>query len=399
MEFQDPLEAFRFNLSESARMNITTITRHMCELLCGAEVEIGIAGATLWSLREADRSGLNLSPSEGISWQTAWWSLVPLAIAAMTQPCGNVLGRKDKNFRFYSRASPIICIIDVFHFVVCMALCFSVDPRLILRNMKFELRERLYNDGGDGDSHLDAERTRLARWTLLIIGGIPCQTIKLVATDGMVWTKFWAISFFNSMVFWEVMTLLSQLLQTNHAVQLPVPRWRRESLWSVRTMRMASSLAFACHFFAVYEAAAILFYWALFSVSDLQFRHALAITAFLTIFIALSPIIIQHLRGHRFIDDIPLMLLTLLVMVLAVVTAAKGVFKPGLFSAELENWNRIRSPLDDYFLVQRLFRVDSAAGSAAVFTCVSTFLFSLFWYCFIFQPWGTYLPDWTEVFG
>lgn len=50
-------------------------------------------------------------------------------------------------------------------------------------------------------------------------------------------------------------------------------------------------------------------------------------------------------------------------------------------------------------LPRRVFRVNTAEEARAVFVCVSTFLFSLSWYAFMFVPHETYNPPWTKIFG
>jgi len=50
-------------------------------------------------------------------------------------------------------------------------------------------------------------------------------------------------------------------------------------------------------------------------------------------------------------------------------------------------------------LLRRVLRVGSTEEARAVFVCVTTFLFSLLWYAFIFIPQGTFNPPWTKIFG
>lgn len=97
----------------------------------------------------------------------------------MTQPCGNVLGRAERNFRFYSRASPIVCVADVVHFLMGMALGLSLDHRTPAPNFKFELHRRFSSAGdggnGGGDGFSSMERTRVTRWVLLTVSGVPAR--------------------------------------------------------------------------------------------------------------------------------------------------------------------------------------------------------------------------------
>ncbi|KAM7183195.1 hypothetical protein V8F20_012709 [Naviculisporaceae sp. PSN 640] len=451
-----PLQSYEYTYKhqlaeESTRLKLITVKG--CIELCGHSVQY-VAASTLprpvLPSNSFDQSG-------NVSWQMAWWSLVPLAIAGMTQPCGNVLGRRDKNFRFYSRASPIICIVDFMHFVICLTFGWSFNPRTFIRNVKFEVLERFSDsDEASGQNHGDAERTRLMRWALLVISGVPCQTIKLSAMRGMFCTKFWAISFFGSLLFWEVLSIVARSIQTNHTVQLPIPRWRQGSSRLLGITGLMSDLAMAFHFFAVYEAAATLFYWAMFSVSDLQLPHAIAITTCLALLMALLPLISHLFSRRRFSYNLTPGFVALGCMVLGEVITAQGVFTPLLLSKNSDIWKGFREGLQNYLLHERsppklafakllipwteislgmscgtigyiafhvfevlcatffflgiprlfdipvlrwLFKVNTRVGSDAVFIFISTFLFSFLWYYFMFQPAGTYSPEWTEMFN
>ncbi|KAE8342692.1 hypothetical protein BDV24DRAFT_162225 [Aspergillus arachidicola] len=151
--------------------------------------------------------GLNFpdSPSpENVKWQTAWFALVSLGLAAMMQPCGNVLGQRTKNHRFYIRASPVVCAADMVQFIAFVLLGFSHDPQVWLRNVKFELRERFEGESGAKDREA-AENSIIIRWILMIMGAYGFQVIKLMAMRGVPWTQAWAMMFATSILFGEVL--------------------------------------------------------------------------------------------------------------------------------------------------------------------------------------------------
>ncbi|KAM7218445.1 hypothetical protein V8F06_006209 [Rhypophila decipiens] len=397
-----------------------------------------------------------VDPERYVAWQTAWWSLVPLAIAAMTQPCGNVLGVKDRNFRFYGRASPIVCIADVLYFIILVMLGSSFSPRKFRRNVRFELWQRFSDETGTA-SEADTERTTFARWTLLIIGGVPFQTIKLVAMKGMLWTKLWALCFLASLIFWEVMAVLAREVQTNHSIRLPIPRWRKELPLLVSTMDLAFHVPFTCHYYLVHSAASTVLYWSLFSVSDLDFFAAALLCFAASTFAFAFPIFIQFLRRQTIMSIMPFLAYVGLMLFWEVLhITIWRTLPPSLLLGERQYWEQYKSYLDNYLRSERtpskehfadiilpwteiaigarsetpahlafvfvevcfasflamfvpaifslstfksLFQVDTGYGSYAVFTSLSTFTFSLLWYRYMFQPFGTYSPDWTEVFG
>ncbi|KAK4454883.1 hypothetical protein QBC34DRAFT_464749 [Podospora aff. communis PSN243] len=135
-----------------------------------------------------------LTSEHPVSWQAAWWALVPLSIAAMTQPCGRVLGSDSPNLRFYIRASPITCALDCVHFLGVLLLGCSPDWRLFSRNIKYELNRRFRGDPFNHDSS-SAQDSR---------------TMKLVAMQGIPWTKAWTLMFFVSVAMGEILGILAE---------------------------------------------------------------------------------------------------------------------------------------------------------------------------------------------
>jgi len=187
----------------------------------------------------------------------------------MTQPCGKVLGRSENNFRLYSRASPIICIADVVYFLALVGLGFSYNRRVFLRNIKYELRHRFAD--GVYDDTTNAEKSLVIPWSLVVLGGIPCQTIKLMAMDGLFWQDLgFDVYCFN--FFGEIVLVLARHFDTNHMIHLSKPKWRRRP-WAAY-LDLAFHIPFACHCHVTYSAVATSTYWLLFSVSVVGFREA-----------------------------------------------------------------------------------------------------------------------------
>ncbi|KAE8323845.1 hypothetical protein BDV39DRAFT_130112 [Aspergillus sergii] len=171
-------------------------------------------------------SNLEDSPSPAnVKWQTAWFALVSLGLAAMMQPCGNVLGQRTKNHRFYIRASPIACAADMVQFIAFVLLGFSRDPQVWLRNVKFELRERFEGESGAKDREA-AENSIIIRWILMIMGAYVFQVIKLMAMRGVPWTQAWAMMFAISILFGEILILLVHFLNFDDGSTSTPPLWR-----------------------------------------------------------------------------------------------------------------------------------------------------------------------------
>jgi len=402
----------------------------------------------------SDTPSLSLTTShpdfdiDQVAWYTAWWALIPLAIAAMTQPCGRVLGQAEGNFRFYSRASPVFCIADVVHFIILIGLGFNLRPRLFKRNIKYELKKR-FADSAQGDI-AGAEKSRTIRWVLLALGGVPCQTVKLMVMEGVFWTKAWALIFALSIVFGEVVLVCARIVDTNHDIHLPKPKWRERS-WAVH-LDLAFHLPYTGHCHLAYGVIATVVYWLLFSVSTIDFILAMGIC--LVMGTTLSAILIAQIPSPRlkFMSFRPFFIY-LVLMVGWECLHGLGWQKTRL---SLPDWTQHRSLLDQYLrhdreppkmrladvllpwtdivvglqpqtfphvvhiayevwgaaclavlvprvfnlaLPRRVLRVGSTEEARAVFVCVSTFLLSLLWYAFMFVPQGTFNPPWTKIFG
>ncbi|RYO85516.1 hypothetical protein DL766_010146 [Monosporascus sp. MC13-8B] len=123
------------------------------------------------------------SPST-VAWPIALWALVALAVGAMNQPCGNVLGRGENYFRLYSRVSPIVCVADVMYFLVVLILG-SLDRGGFVKNMKYELARRF---GDELAMRFDDELTmrsnnRLAKRIKELERGSPDELLKQFITE------------------------------------------------------------------------------------------------------------------------------------------------------------------------------------------------------------------------
>jgi hypothetical protein len=197
-----------------------------------------------------------------VSWQVAWWALVPLTTSAMLQPCGNILGQKSRILRFYARASPIVCIADTTHILFTLLLCLSRRRDKLINNIKYEIGLRFKDnaDAQQGD-FTSPETSRLWRLIFLGLSGTGCQTVKLVAMRGIPWTQAWALMFFVSIVVGEILIFMAGMPvfragAHNDDEALPPPPWRSSALCIKATQLFGSSVGpqqavpFLLHFFA-----------------------------------------------------------------------------------------------------------------------------------------------------
>ena len=137
------------------------------------------------------------------------WALVPLLIGAMTQPAGGVLlytEPRGSSMRF----SPFICAGDMMAFFGSLLYDHIVSPTASLEHFKTELAWR-FESRDLGDSAGFIGRGAITRWALLILGGIPCQTIKLMAMGGIPWTKSFALMLFLPQLIAEILNLCASV--------------------------------------------------------------------------------------------------------------------------------------------------------------------------------------------
>ncbi|KAK1759000.1 hypothetical protein QBC47DRAFT_370861 [Echria macrotheca] len=203
-----------------------------------------------------------------VKWQVALFALMPLILGAMSQPVGRVLDKPAK-YRLWMRASPIFCITDILHFVIgFVARCIRErkEPLLQLRE---ELRFRFQDE--DLDQTLkDVERTVLVRWLMMGLGGIPCQTVKLVAMQGIPLTRVVALMFAVSILFGEMVVILASTLLTSQSangnsngLSRPYDMIKGRPTWATAVLAAALTVAEATHHTLTSHVTVELFHHAL----------------------------------------------------------------------------------------------------------------------------------------
>lgn len=141
-----------------------------------------------------------------MSWQSAFWSLVPIALNSMTQPSGMVFGIPSK-YGFALRSSPIVCACDAFYTAVLFLYNSVVlkDPKAAARRVaKGRFRDTMDNE--EGSLH-NLQRNTIFRVAVFLLGALP-QVIKLCAVEGLLWTKIWGLMFLSSFLVLEFLVLL-----------------------------------------------------------------------------------------------------------------------------------------------------------------------------------------------
>ncbi|KAJ4288592.1 hypothetical protein N0V90_011829 [Kalmusia sp. IMI 367209] len=141
-----------------------------------------------------------------VSWQSAFWALVPIQLSVMTQPSGRVLDLPAR-LRTYARSSPIMCAFD--------AASKLIEFGAILWYYGFDFQmaavalvEEAYGDGEPEKLGIQAvEDLGFIRALLFILGALP-QVVKLLSSRGIPWTQAWTVMFLASYIVTEAMHIL-----------------------------------------------------------------------------------------------------------------------------------------------------------------------------------------------
>ena len=151
----------------------------------------------------------------------------------MSQPSGRILSLPAK-YRTYLRCNPIICVSDTisipFHFILYIRYFPLKDAIRLL------ICER-FGDSGEGEEGIQAvENYTFVRWLFFVFGTLG-PAIKLMAMEGVPWTRSWGAMFLASYLAVEILVVLSwiygthePLLETQPTERLLVIRKRLRTL-------------------------------------------------------------------------------------------------------------------------------------------------------------------------
>ena len=145
---------------------------------------------------------LLVDTSSEVSWQSAFWALVPVALNSMTQPTGRVLGTPS-TCSFYFNSSPIVCLANALEIV--SKLCWRLYSLRSVDAAASLTAKELFEDLESPE-----RPTRLARLkenkdvrlAIFFLGALP-QIIKLYAMTGIVGTKVCASMYLGSFLIIE----------------------------------------------------------------------------------------------------------------------------------------------------------------------------------------------------
>ena len=158
-----------------------------------------------------------MASSNEISWQSAFWSLPPLAINSMMQPLGRCgFEDYDPSLRTYLRSSPIVCAFDAVTIIIRFGIYgwrglsapAAAKKIISARNKSIEDTEV----GGIRS----LEKIPFLRWLVFVLGVLP-QVIKLWACSGLPWTEVWGCCYIVSFFIVEGTNILAKIHAENPA--------------------------------------------------------------------------------------------------------------------------------------------------------------------------------------
>lgn len=123
-----------------------------------------------------------------VSWESAFWAVVPLAMNSMTQPAGMVCFLPSRYGQFL-RCSPVICLFDALIIIeqfiwlsIVRASPFAAAREVI--DFRFQDFSEQENDG----SFRSLQKNTAFRLGMFFLGVLP-QTIKLYSITGLLPVK------------------------------------------------------------------------------------------------------------------------------------------------------------------------------------------------------------------
>ena len=146
-----------------------------------------------------------------VSWQSALWALVPIALNSMTQPSGKVLGMPSK-FSFYLNSSPIVVTVDALELLFKL-VWRTYSTRSLATAAHSITQERFSDVGGSRSGLAQLQEIKSVRLIVFVFGALP-QIIKLYAMTGVLRTQICASLFFGSFLIIEAITMWSSMYRT-----------------------------------------------------------------------------------------------------------------------------------------------------------------------------------------
>ena len=152
--------------------------------------------------------GSSTEPSSVVSWQSAFWALVPIALNSMTQPCGMPFGFRMAS-AFALRSSPILCACDAIWALLC-TLWHTVTLRSLRAAVALVTARRFRDPDQSKQAGIAGlQQSLLFRVIVFALGALP-QIVKLYGMQGVQLTRIVGILYLTSFSVLELLTFLGQ---------------------------------------------------------------------------------------------------------------------------------------------------------------------------------------------
>lgn len=368
---------------------------------------------------------------------------MPLVTNIMTQPSGRVLSLPSR-YRTYLRSSPIICALDALAFLLRVFITPYLLPISLHQALDAVLRER-YKDIEDASEGLQSlEKQTWLRWVFFIVGTLG-PSIKLMAMQGVPWTKVWGGMFLFAFLVIEAAALFyrrsripsvySSLPGIRYSSAQIIRKFESVELWLCYAGLIAHCTVLIWAFFSLWDFRYLTYYdgtiyepvlmlvdlWAFLSVSIIFYFP------FLWLLVGIGGLdSLQYkyrTRGYgrkwseRFCISFMVVLYLALMSVMCIFVALifmetgfgihSALFPISVCSMPGFVWAvkklcSLSPRLGETLLVssgqESSPAVDAAAVYALVF-CVANIVVCMFWYWLRYNPEGTVNPSWTGIFG
>lgn len=231
-----------------------------------------------------------------VSWQTAFYTLVPIAVNTMTQPSGMVCAAPTEIAPLL-RSCPTVCIFDallvfgrlVYHWIKEKSLT-SAFGRLVI--------ERFLDTPEEAKA--PSWNELLLRWFLSLTAIL--LSIKLYALDGLVWTKVWAAMYLISFATVELLILVPRRWVPTKDLASRRRGVRRFGATSMPYVGVAVGSAF-CLYYLIHATKDIAFaHWS----RDLSSGNATGLVLGVSGAVAFTPpAIYSYRKCHHFEEVLP----------------------------------------------------------------------------------------------
>jgi hypothetical protein len=353
-----------------------------------------------------------MTAASQVSWQTACWSIIPVALALMTQRAGSVCGTPPC-LQVYLRTSPFVCLFDTLVLVARMFADIVFGKSTLGEAARRVVRART---GGP----VQVDNMRVVNWIAYALGVLPAY-IKLFGFTKIPWTRAWASTYVASYIAIEVLFVLGAELEkqvvkeNNGAASTPAlidPKDESSKVWD-RVARYSCVVALLLHLALLIWTSHSIFGYDLSLFWEYgHLLRQLAVTQFLIVFTVMMPSDFPSSDGWYHwlgLEDggvalfMPFFLAAFLLAMALGVPICWFLMPQGLLFEALAVLffvslllAKVRTLSDQVFLAQDGYKVEACA--VWTLSMVTTGVM-FWWYALRYQPEGTSKAEWTDIFG